>query len=346
MCRLHGFKHAVATVNGTAALHVSLLACGVNSEDEVMVPALTFIATVNAVKYCKSEPIFFDCVDDTLGLDINKVKEFLDQECFTKDDGFTYNLRTKKKIKAIIPVHIFGHPVDMEPLLELSRKYNILIIEDAAESIGSKYKGRPTGSFGKLSCFSFNGNKIVTTGGGGLVGTDDKELADKIKHLTTQAKTNHPYEYDHDTVGFNYRLTNVLAALGLAQLEKLEDFIKIKRDNAALYRELFQDMEEVKFFWEQDWAQSNFWFYTIKVPEKMKNNLLEYLIAEKIQARPIWKLMHTLPMYEHCQSYAIEQASKAYNSCINIPCSVNIKKEEIHLVVEKIGEFLSRKSSR
>ncbi len=336
-----GAKYAVATVNGTAALHVSLMACGVKPNDEVIVPTLTFIAPVNAIRYCGASPVFMDCNIKTLCMDIQKVADFLVNECRRTKEGYAYNKKTCRRIKAIIPVHIFGHPVDMNSLLEISQKYNITIIEDATESLGSEYKGKKTGSIGEVGCFSFNGNKIITTGGGGMVVTDDQCLAQRIRHLTTQAKREHVYEQEHDEIGYNYRLTNIQAALGVAQMERLHDFLAIKRNNAILYRELLSGLHEIEFLWEESWAKSNFWFYTIKVPQKYRIALIEYLIAREIQVRAIWKLMHTLPMYNQFQSYGVKQAVQAYNCCINLPCSVNLKEEEVNFVVENIKTFFS-----
>ena len=333
-----GVKHAVAVVNGTSALHVSLIACGVKPEDEVIVPTLTFIAPVNVIKYCRAYPIFMDCVVDTLCLDVQKVVDFLSNECELKQDGHTYNKKTRRRIKALIPVHVFGHPVEMDDLLEICLLHNIHIIEDATESLGSEYKGQRAGSFGRLGCLSFNGNKIVTTGGGGMIVTNDEDLAKRIKHLSTQAK-NDPIEYDHDDIGYNYRLTNIQAAMGVAQMERLDEFITIKRKNAFLYKGLLSELNEVKFLWEEVWAKSNFWFYTMKVDSEHKTPLIEYLLTRNIQVRPIWKLIHTLSMYSDFQTYEIDNAVDAYEGCISIPCSVDLKEKDIRYVVENIKNY-------
>jgi perosamine synthetase len=333
-----GPRYAVATVNGTSALHVSLLACGVGPDDEVIVPALTFIAPVNAVRYCGANPVFIDSTGNTLCLDTEKVADFLANECKQSRDGFAYNKRTKRRIKALIAVHVFGHPVDMDKLVEICEKKNINIIEDATESLGSEYKGVKTGSFGKLGCFSFNGNKIITTGGGGMIVTNDEKLGNKARHLTTQARCD-SVEYDHDEIGYNYRLTNIQAAIGVAQMEKLEKFIQMKRKNARLYGELLSEIKEVEFFKEKEWARSNYWFYTIKVPESHKNPLVQHLLSRNIQARPIWKPIHTLPMYKKYQTFKINNTIPAYNSCLNLPCSVNLKKEQIRIVVRHIEKY-------
>lgn len=333
-----GSKYAVATINGTAALHISLIVCGIQPNDEVIVPTLTFIAPVNTIKYCGAEPVFMDCDPETLCVDTNKFVEFIENNTIKKGDGYTYNKNTGRRIKAIIPVHIFGHPVDMDNFIRICIASNIDIIEDATESLGSEYKGQKTGSFGKTGCFSFNGNKIITTGGGGMIVTADENLAKRARHLTTQAKSD-SFAYDHDEIGYNYRLTNIQAAMGVAQMEKVEEFIEIKRKNAALYRELLTGIDGIGFLWEKTWAKSNFWFYTIKVAKQYKKSLMEFLLAKHIQVRPIWKLIHTLPMYKGSQTYAIENAVEAYETCINLPCSVSIKQNEIEHVTDCIRNY-------
>jgi perosamine synthetase len=337
-----GVKYAVATVNGTSALHVSLIACGVEPDDEIIVPTLTFVATVNVVKYCRAHPVFMDCRVDTLCIDIQKIIDFIQNECEQLKDGYTYNKKTKRRIKAVIPVHIFGHPVDMHGLMSICNIYNINIIEDATESLGSEYKGEKTGSFGKSGCFSFNGNKIVTTGGGGMVVTNNKSYAEKIRHLTTQARSD-SLEYDHDDIGYNYRLCNIQAAMGMAQMEKLEEFVGIKRKNALLYRKYLSDIDRVELLWEMSWAKSNFWFIALRIPKTHKKRMIKYLTSKNIQVRPVWKPIHTLPMYRDCQVYYIDVAIEAYERCINLPCSVNIKENEIKTVVKNIRNYFGKK---
>lgn len=333
-----GTKYAVATVNGTSAIHVSLTACGIQPNDEVIVPTLTFIAPVNVTRYCNAHPIFMDCEADTLCIDIQKIIDFIRNYCEQRNNGYTYNKKTKRRVKAIIPVHIFGHPADMDNLREICTKYNIDIIEDATESLGSEYKGKKTGSFGKTGCFSFNGNKIITTGGGGMVVTNDVNVAKKVRHLVTQAKSD-PFEYDHDEIGYNYRLTNIQAAIGVAQMEKLDPFIIIKRKNASLYKELLLNLEKIELLWEKPWAKSNFWFYTIKVPKKHKRPLMNFLLSKGILIRPIWKLIHTLAMYTGFQTYDVENAIDAYETCINLPCSIGLKESQIEFVAENIQYY-------
>lgn len=340
MAAYTGTKYAVATTNGTAALHLSLLVSGVKAGDEVLVPTLTFIATANAVRYCGAEPVFFDSNPKTFCLDVRLVHNFLTQECERRTDGFTYNKKTGRRVSVVLPVHIFGHPVDMDPLLALAREYNLRVIEDATESLGSLYKGRKTGSFGDLGCFSFNGNKIITTGGGGMVVTNDETLASRIRHLSTQAKKD-PFTSDHDEVGYNYRLTNVLAAIGVAQMEKLDEYVAIKRKNLEQYRALLNDLSAVQLAQEASWAKSNFWFYTLTVPQEHRGPLIKYLTGEQIQVRPIWKLMHTLPMYASSQVYGTGApvAVRIWQTGFNLPCSVNLSEEDIHQVADLIINY-------
>ena len=335
-----GCKYGIAVVNGTSALHLSLLVCDVKSDDEVIVPTLTFVASANVVKYCGAEPVFIDCCHDTLCLDVEKLKLFLEMECEQNDDGFTYNRTSGRRVKAIMPVHVFGHPVEMEALLELCKLYNIDIIEDATESLGSEYKDQKTGSFGKLACLSFNGNKIITSGGGGMVVTNDGCLAEKVKHLSTQAKTD-SIEYDHDEIGYNYRLTNIQAAMGVAQMEGLDKFVEIKRKNALRYQNLLSNINSIEFLWEKPWVKSNFWLYTIKVSTFHKKSLIDYLLSKNIQVRPMWKPIHILPMYKDCQTFRVESALNIYDTALNLPCSIGIKMEEIEFTVEKIKSYLS-----
>ncbi len=336
-----GSAHAAAVVNGTAALHISLKASGIGAQEEVLVPALTFVAPANTVRYCGAEPVFIDCDPLTLGIDPAQCADFVKRACVRKRDGSVYNRKTKKRIAALIPVHVFGHPADMEPLVSFCREHRITLIEDATESIGSTYRGKQTGTFGACGCFSFNGNKIITAGGGGMVVSDDESLIRRIRHLTTQAKKP-GIEYDHDAIGYNYRLSNLQAALGLAQLEQLDEFIRIKRRNLALYRELLEGIPQVCLYGQMPWARSNFWFYTLKVKKQHKNPLIRFLTRKQIQVRPIWKLMVDLPAYRRAQRHRIRVAREAYDTCINIPCSVGLSREQIHTVAVTIKEYFSQ----
>jgi len=226
----------------------------------------------------------------------------------------------------------------MDMLLEVCEENNIDIIEDATESLGSEYKRKKTGSFGKAGCFSFNGNKIITTGGGGMIVTDDEVLVNKMRHLTTQAKKD-PFEYDHDEIGYNYRLNNIQAAMGVAQMEKIEEFVQIKRENAKLYIELLASIKGLEFLEEAEWVKSNYWLFTIKIPKEHKNPLIKHLLSKSIQVRPIWKLISSLPMYSGFQSYKIDRADGVYERCISLPSSVNLKQSEIEYIAKEIGNY-------
>lgn len=336
-----GSKYAISTVSGTAALHISLILSGVEAGDEVIVPTLTFIAPVNTVKYCGAEPVFIDCDPNTLCINITQLQNFLDVSCRKKEDGYTYNKITGRRIKAVIPVHVFGHPSDMKALVEICKHYNIHIVEDSTESIGSEYNGQKTGSFGRFGCFSFNGNKIITAGGGGMIVTNDENLARRSKHLTTQAKI-HDFEFDHDEIGYNYRLTNVQAAIGLAQMEKLDEIIQIKRKNLQVYKELLLNLSKAELLLEIGNVKSNCWFYTLKVGKHHKLPLAEYLLAAGVQVRPIWKLMHTLPMFSGAQISDFSNAIQAYERCISLPCSVNLTIDQIEYVVKQIINYFNK----
>ncbi|MCM8761416.1 MAG: LegC family aminotransferase [Candidatus Omnitrophica bacterium] len=326
-----GSRYAVATVNGTAALHVSLVACGVQAGEEVIVPAVTFVATANAVRYCNADPVFMDCDPRTFCIDIKKTARFLREKTRIGNDGFTYNIRSGKRIAAVIPVHVFGHPADMDELVRVCSDRKIDIIEDAK-----------TGTFGRCGCLSFNGNKIITTGGGGMVVTDDEKIASRVRHLTTQARTD-SFEYYHDEIGYNYRLTNIQAAMGVAQMEKLDEYIKIKRDNARLYRRLLSGLDKVELIWEDTpTVKSNFWFYTIRLPRGCKKPLMKYLTTMGIQVRSVWNPINTLPMYRRYMSYRVEHAVEVYETCINVPCSVDLKESDIHRVVSTIASFFAK----
>ena len=319
-----GAKYAILTVNGTSALHVALLLSGVERNDEVLMPALTFIATTNAVSYIGAIPHFVDVDEKTLGIDSSKLEEYLNKITIIKEDGYCYNKVTNRRIKAIVPMHTFGHPVDMDKLLQVAKKYNLEIVEDAAESLGSFYKGVHTGNFGKLSAISFNGNKIITTGGGGCIITNDEELAKKAKHITTTAKIPHPWEYEHDMIGYNYRMPALNAALGLAQIEKLPEFIEKKRNLAQKYQEIFDGSKEFKFFTEPDYAKSNYWLNAIilnKGYENLRDTILKETNENGIMTRPVWKLMHHLEMFKNCPQMDLSVSESLEKRIINIPSS-------------------------
>lgn len=324
-----GVKKAVAVVNGTAALHISLKLVGVEESDEVLIPTLTFIATANAVVYAGAIPHLVDSDKSTLGIDPKKLSDYL-HEISVMKNSFCYNKKTGRRIKAIVPMHTFGHPVDMDPLMELCKKYNIDIVEDAAESLGSLYKGHHTGSFGKLSAISFNGNKIITTGGGGAILTDNEDLAKKAKHITTTAKVPHKWEFNHDQIGYNYRMPNINAALGCAQLEQLPGYIKTKRRLAQIYIEELKNIKGITVFKEANFAKSNYWLNTLILDEEMtvlRDDILAETNANGIMTRPIWTCMHKLKMFNECPKMDLSVAEYLQKLSINIPSSVTLGDE-------------------
>ena len=333
-----GAKHAVATVNGTAALHVALLVAGVQPDDEVLVSTLTFISPANTIRYVGAWPVFIDAGPDYWEMDPQRVVDFLDEECQWRN-GALYNRTTGRGVKAILPVHILGHPVDMDPILEVARKHNLTVIEDAAESLGAQYKGRMVGHLGDVACFSFNGNKIITTGGGGMIVTDNESWARKAKYLTTQAKDD-PVEFVHHEIGYNYRLTNIQAAMGCAQLEQLDDYIAAKRRIGATYTQALKDVPGITPMREEAWAESIFWMYTVLVEEAQygmdSRALLRRLNARQIQTRPLWQPAHQSPA--HCGMRATDcaVAERLNRDAISLPCSVGLTPQEQQRVIENI----------
>lgn len=341
-----GTKYAIATCNGTAALHVALLVAGVEPDDEVLVSTLTFIAPANAVRYVGAWPVFIDAQPEYWQMDPGKVVDFLDKECRWRN-GALYNRATGRRVKAVLPVHILGHPVDMDPILEVARKYNLVTIEDATESLGAKYKGRMVGHTGDIACFSFNGNKIITTGGGGMIVTGNEAWARRAKYLTTQAKDD-PVEYIHNEIGYNYRLTNIQAAMGCAQMEQLDEYIAAKRRIAATYTKALGDVSGIIPMPEAAWAFSIFWMYTMLVDEAkygMESQvLMQHLSEAGIQARPLWEPMHRSSAHNDCRSYGIETAERLQKQGLSLPSSVSLSAAEQHRVIEAIVK--SRKTSR
>lgn len=316
-------KRAVAVVNGTAALQIALKLIGVQPGDEVLVPALTFVATANAVSHCGAIPHFVDSEEKTLGMDPHKLKDYLRNICRVNSSGCT-NKQTGHRIKAVIPMHTFGHPVDLDPLADICHEYKLEIIEDAAESLGSFYKGKHTGNWGKLSILSFNGNKTITTGGGGAIITNDEDLGKLAKHLTTTAKIPHRWEYRHDHIGYNFRLPNINAALGCAQMEQLPEFLEKKRVLATRYQRAFENVKGVKFFSEPPHAKSNYWLNVILLDEanlEQRNELLEKTNDTGIMTRPVWTLLNKLAMYQDCPHMDLSCAKNLEARLINIPSS-------------------------
>lgn len=322
-----GVKRAVAVVNGTEALHIALLLAGAKPNDEVFIPALTFIATANGVAYCNAIPHFVDSDMRTLGMDPVKLEQYL-LDIAEMRNGACYNKQTKRRISAVVPMHTFGHPVDLDRFVELCEKFKLVLVEDAAESIGSFYKGKHTGNYGKVAAMSFNGNKTITTGGGGAILTNDEDLGKLAKHLTTQAKLPHPWEFRHDMIGYNYRMPNLNAALGCAQLEQLPEFIEKKRSLAQAYDKVFKDIASVEFFREPDFSRSNYWLNAILLDESIcgqRDSILALLNQSNIMARPVWNLMYTLSMYEKCPRMECTVAESIAKKLINVPSSVGLR---------------------
>jgi perosamine synthetase len=318
-----GAAHAIATVNGTTALHAALLLEGVKPNDEVIMPAITFVATANAVSHAGAIPHFVDSTWDTLGLDPAVLDAHLARTSIVRGSEL-WNRSTGRRIRAVVPVHIFGHPVDMAALLTVAAKYGLVVVEDATESLGSSWKGRGCGTFGHSAVLSFNGNKIITTGGGGMIMTDDDEYAMRARHLTTTAKKPHAWSFDHDEIGYNYRLPNINAALGCAQMERLPEFIAAKRELAARYLKIFDGFSGARVYREPDGAQSNYWLNLLVLETEYageRDRLLTALHDGGIQARPLWMPMHQLPMYRTCPRSDLSVAEDMLARCINLPSS-------------------------
>ena len=319
-----GSKYAIATVNGTSALHISLLLSDVKAEDEVITQPLTFIATCNAISYIGAKPVFVDVDLDTMGLSPKSLQEFLEQNCELIDNS-CINKTTKKVIKACVPMHTFGHPCRIDEIKDICDKWHISLVEDAAESLGSYYKDKHTGTFGKLGAFSFNGNKIITSGGGGVIVTDDQELAKRAKHLTTTAKIPHKWEYVHDEIGYNYRMPNLNAALLVAQLEKLNDFIGSKRELSLKYKEFFSKFDDIDFMQEPEDSISNYWLQAVIVKDvENRDKFLDYTNKNGVMTRPIWNLMNELEMFKDCQSTDLQNSKYLEQRVVNIPSSVRL----------------------
>jgi perosamine synthetase len=318
-----GVRHAIAIVNGTAALHAALLVEGVRPNDEVILPSITFVATANAVSHSGAVPHFVDSTWETLGLDPAALERHL-LEIATSRGGETVNRQSGRVIRAIVPVHIFGHPVDMAPLLAVAAKYGLAVVEDATESLGSTWQGRACGSFGHSAVLSFNGNKIITTGGGGMILTGDDDYARRARHFTTTAKKPHAWSFDHDEVGYNYRLPNINAALGCAQMEKLPEFLASKRKLAERYLEMFDGIAGARIFREPQGAHGNYWLNTLVLDGEFagdRDRLLGELHAHGVRSRPLWTPMHLLPMYRDCPRAPLPVADDMHARCINLPSS-------------------------
>ena len=318
-----GAKYAISVVNGTAALQIALKLAGVNSGEEVLLPALTFVATANAISYLGAIPHFVDSEESTLGIDVVKLREYLSANT-EKQSGLCVNKSTKRVIRALVPMHTFGHPSDLEQLLSIARDFNLVLVEDAAESLGSFYKGQHTGTFGLLGTLSFNGNKTITTGGGGAILTNDEALAMRAKHLTTTAKISHRWEFDHDEIGYNYRMPNINAALGCAQMDKLPEKISSKRELFKRYKEEFNLISGASIFEEPKNCQSNYWLQTLLLEDDsvdLRDSILEASNKEGIMTRPAWKLMSNIAPYRNSPAMSLESANSLYRRVINLPSS-------------------------
>lgn len=324
MARYTGAKKAVVCVSGTNALHMSLMLVGVERNDEVLTQALTFIATCNSLSYIGAQPVFIDVDRSTMGLSPDALKEWLvknaelkNSECFNKNTG--------RRIKACVPMHTFGHSVRIDEIAAICDEYHIELVEDAAESIGSLYKGKHTGTFGKVGAISFNGNKTITTGGGGMMLFNDEELAKYAKHITTQAKVPHRWEFRHDHIGYNYRMPNINAALGCAQLENLDRYIESKRKVAAEYIDFFKNIDDVDFFVEPENSFSNYWLNAVILKNKeSQQEFLQQTNDNGVMTRPIWELMNRLPMFENCENDGLKNTIWFADRVVNIPSSVRI----------------------
>lgn len=334
-----GVRHAVATTSGTAALHIALLVSGVQPDDEVLVSTLTFIAPANAIRYVGAWPVFIDAEPDYWQIDPARVVEFVERHCRWQE-GELRNQSTGRRVAAILPVHILGHPVDMDPILEIARTYGLPVIEDATESLGAAYKGRAVGSLGDIACFSFNGNKIITSGGGGMIVTHNEAWTRRAKYLTTQAKDD-SIEYVHETIGYNYRLTNIQAAVGLAQLEHLDEYVTHKRRIATTYAEALLPIRGITAMVEAEWASSSSWLFTVLVDAAQfgrdSRALGRALAGRGIQTRPLWQPVHLSPAHRGTQGPACTVAERLNRDAISLPSSVGLSASDQAAVVAAVA---------
>lgn len=325
MAAYTGARKAVVCVSGTNALHMAMMLAGVERDDEVLTQALTFIATCNAISYIGAHPVFIDVDMETLGLSPKAVKDWLVKNAEVKN-GACYNKHSGRRVKACVPMHTFGHPVKIDELVAVCEEWHLELVEDAAESIGSLYKGRHTGTFGKVGAISFNGNKTITTGGGGMLLFQDEELGTLAKHLTTQAKVPHRWAFVHDHIGYNYRMPNINAALGCAQLENIDRYVADKRETAAIYADFFKDIPDITFFTEPENCRSNYWLNVVMLKDKAKQQeFLEYTNDHGVMTRPVWELMNRLEMFRHCETDGLKNTEWLADRIVNIPSSVRLK---------------------
>lgn len=333
-----GARYGVATVNGTSALHIALLLAGVKADDEVIVSSLTFIAPANTIRYVGAWPVFIDAEPTFFQIDPGALIDFLENDCQWNGNELR-NKKTGRRVTAILPVHILGHPADLDPILAVAAKFFLPVIEDATEGLGARYRGKSLGGFGDAGCFSFNGNKIITTGGGGMLVTNNPEWAARARYLTTQAKDD-PIEYVHNEVGYNYRLTNLLAAMGCAQMEQLDSYVEAKRRIAGRYQESLASLPGIRLPAEADWAFNTFWMYTVLIDEKKSRinsrELLRELAARKIQTRPLWQPIHGSHAHDPCGSPPCPVSDMLYSQAISLPCSVGLTEDDQSRVIEAI----------
>jgi perosamine synthetase len=340
-----GAKYALATVNGTAALHVALLIAGVQPDDEVLVSTLSFIAPANAIRYAGAWPVFMDAEPLYWQMDPEKVVDFIEKECHWQKGRLT-NRTTGRRVKAILPVHILGHPCDMDPILDVAQKYGLAIVEDATETLGARHKGRMVGHLGDIACFSFNGNKLITTGGGGMIVTDNQKWADRARYLTTQAKDD-PIEYIHNEIGYNYRLSNIQAAMGVAQMEQIEGFIAKKRAIAQTYEKGFHDLEGVTLMPAQPHTEPVYWLYTILMHQETtleeRKAVIRDLNESGIGSRPLFHPLHGLLPYLNCQAFQIEHAVRLYHRGVSLPSSVGLEEPDLERCVATVKKSIHKK---
>ena len=338
-------QNAAGVQSGTAGLHMALRVLGVEAGEEVIAPTLTFVAAVNPIVYQGATPVFIDC-DDSLCMDSIKLEKFCKEEC-NFIDGVLINKKTNKKIKVLVVVHVFGNMADMEKIMDIAKKYKLKVLEDATEALGTyytegKYKGKYAGTIGDIGVLSFNANKIITTGGGGMVVGTNKELVEKVRFLSSQAKKD-PLYFIHDEIGYNYRMLNLQAALGTSQIDQLENFIETKTKNYKIYKEELEKIDGLEILSFRDGIRPNHWFYSLKIDKEKygigRDELLKKLVESDIQTRPIWGLIHQQKLYTSYQSYKMEKSLYYYDRVLNLPCSSNLTEKEVYQVIGKIREF-------
>lgn len=332
-------KEAVAVQSGTAALHLALICLGITNGDEVMLPALTFIAPVNAVSYTGASPLFIDSEEESLGLSPDALQAYINENC-DFDGTVLINKTTGRRIKAVIPVHLMGHCCRMDEIMAVASKYKLTVIEDAAEAIGALYKGCQAGTIADAGIFSFNGNKTLTTGGGGMLVSKNHELLARARHISTQAKSDE-FFYAHDEVGYNYRMLNIQAAIGVAQLEHIDSMIEKKRSIHAIYQDAFKDIPGLKLFTQKSYCRSAYWFAQVSIPDSKRNDFIQYLSGWKIQARPFWKLNSMHPMYEKAPKGNLQIAEKLVNEGVSIPCSAHMTDDDTQRVINAVTSFFA-----